>query len=58
MFSEWSFATNQLHMPYDRYLKETSDEMRVVNVTAYQLQGAKQAYWNTPTDKRWNFFGT
>jgi len=55
LFAEMSFAIEHLHMPYDQYLRETTEESRMVHMLWFHLYKSKEHYWSLPSEKRFGF---
>ena len=56
VYTEACLAADLFNMQYDDYLINTSEDMREFNLQLYALRSAKEAYYNTPKDKRPYFF--
>ncbi len=57
VFVEAEMAMKEFGLTYDEWLKKPM-EVRVFQLIVYRLSKAKEAYYNTPRDKRFGFFNT
>jgi len=58
LFAEATFAYTILGEPYKKYLESTNEYGRIFDRLWFLLYKQKEAYWNTPPEKRPYFLDT
>lgn len=56
LFFEAQMAMTMFHMPFHTWLQTVPKEARIFQMLVYRLHCEKENYYNTPREKRFNYF--
>lgn len=56
LYVEAKMAMDKFHMPFHIWLKEVPKAARLFQIILYKLSMEEENYYNTPKEKRFNYF--